>query len=336
MEYYYVLFNYPDSGAFMKGGKDGYYTICLEDLKNEEGVTIVSYPLDYMPLCIRLLHRIIQFLNHRMNGNSVTSFLLKLFYPYYFRMSRQTKQKKCFVFISYLLDMNYMRYLKRTYPNCKLVMAFRDLVSTKIFYEELKNENLIDLWMSYDEGDCKRYGMKYFSEFESKISVAKPSSIPKSDVFFSGRAKKRLSQLVEAYDYFTSLGLNCLFIILEPPVDEIVEREGIIYINKMISYRKMLEYSVSSKCLLDINQEGATGYTSRFLEAIIYNKLLITNTAGILNHPLYDSRYIKVYKNIREVDMSFFDNSENVKYNYNSEFSPRHFINNIEDYIHQL
>ena len=87
--------------------------------------------------------------------------------------------------------------------------------------------------------------------------------------------------------------------------------------------------------VINTNQEGATGYTSRFLEAIMYDKLLITNTVGIVNHPLYDSRYIKVYKNIKEIDIAFFNNSENVRYNYNNEFSPKHFINSIENYLHQ-
>lgn len=264
MEYNYILFNYPDVGSFMGENKDGYYAICLEDLKNEEEVTIVNYPLDYMSLFIRILHRIVLSVDRRLNGNIVSKFFLKLFYPYYFPCRDKNNKKKCFVFISNILDINYMRYLKQTYPDCKLVMAFRDLVFTKLFYKELKNEHLIDLWMSYDEGECKRYEMKYFSEFESKIIVAKQPSVPESDVFFSGRAKKRLPQLIEAYDHLTSLGLNCLFIILDPPIDEITERDGIIYINKMISYRRMLEYSVRSKCLLDITKVFTTDYYSIF------------------------------------------------------------------------
>ena len=95
----------------------------------------------------------------------------------------------------------------------------------------------------------------------------------------------------------------------------------------------MLEYSIRSKCLLDINQEGATGYTSRFLEAVIYNKLLLTNTPGIKEHPLYDSRYIKEFKSIREVDSNFFYRNSKIKYSYNNEFSPLNFIKTINGVV---
>ena len=95
----------------------------------------------------------------------------------------------------------------------------------------------------------------------------------------------------------------------------------------------MLEYSIRSKCLLDINQEGATGFTSRFLEAIIYNKLLLTNTKGTEAHPLYDSRYIKEFENIEEVQPSFFNGKETVHYRYNNEFSPLHFIERVKEIV---
>lgn len=330
MKYQYIIFNYPDTKGWKKDNPDGYYYICLEDLHGLDNITVVNYPLEGRPLLLKILHRFISSLKVRSNNNKIFNCILSFFYPLYFHNQVvKDSDSLCFIFISDVWDIGFIRYLKKTYPQGKIIMALRDLVKTKWFYKELVTSGLIDKWMSYDHGDCEKFGMTYFSEFESKIEITANSSIPVSDVFFTGRAKQRLPMLVECYDYLTSLGLKCLFIILDAPEDQKVHRDGITYTNTYMSYRKMLEYSIRSKCLLDINQEGATGYTSRFLEAIIYNKLLLTNTSGISSHPLFDKRYIKEFKNITEVDASFFK-SQDVKYNYNNEFSPLYFLENVK------
>lgn len=326
----FVIFNYPDTKGWKRDNPDGYYYICLEDLHRLNDVDVVNYPLEGRSLWLKILHRVISSLKIRSNNNVIFNCLLGCFYPLYFHNQVvKDYDSLCFVFISDVWDIGFIRYLKKTYPQGKIIMALRDLVKTKWFYKELQTTGLIDKWMSYDHGDCEKYGMTYFSEFESKIKILEKSNVPKSDVFFTGRAKQRLPVLVECYDYLTSMGLKCLFIILDAPEDQKVFRDGIKYTNTYMSYRRMLEYSICSKCLLDINQEGATGYTSRFLEAVIYNKLLLTNTSGISEHPLYDKRYIKEFKNIKEVEPTFFECSE-VEYNYNNEFSPLYFLEKVK------
>ena len=334
LKYHYVVLNYPDILGWKMDNPDGYYAICIEDLYNKDDITVVNYPLEGRSLFIKALYRLCIKLNARLQNSNFSKWLLKKFFSLYLPKCKSDKEF-CFVFVSDLWDIQFMRYLKYKYPKAKIVMALRDLVKTKWFYKELLEAELVDYWMSYDEGDCKNYAMSYFSEFESKIEVSNNTAVDSSDVFFTGRAKKRLPKLIECYDYLSSLGLKCLFIILDAPEEQREEREGIIYTNTYMTYRKMLEYSIRSKCLLDINQEGATGYTSRFLEAIIYNKLLLTNTKGIESHPLYDSRFIKEFRNIKEVPSSFFDSKDVVNYQYNDEFSPVNFIKTVNEVVTQ-
>ena len=311
---------------------DGYYSICVEDLYNKDNITVVNYPLEGKPLWLKYLFRFFLSIKFRFPNNWLVRLTKKCFYPIYLPACK-ISEHYCFVFVSDVWDIQFMRYLKEKYPKSKIVMALRDLVKTKWFYKELVEANLVDYWMSYDKGDCEDYGMSYFSEFESKIEISANSNVPSSDVFFTGRAKQRLPKLIECYDYLTSLGLKCLFIILDAPEDQKEERNGIVYTNQYMAYRRMLEYSIRSKCLLDINQEGATGYTSRFLEAVIYNKLLLTNTKGIKEHPLYDSRYIKEFSSIEEVPSSFFENKDEIKYKYNNDFSPLNFIKRVNEVV---
>ena len=333
-KYHYIILNYPDIKGWRMDNPDGYYSICVEDLYTKENITVVNYPFDGQPRLLKYLYRFFLSLKCRIGSSCLTRGVSRCFFPFYLP-KLDNLSDYCFVFISDVWDIQFMRYLKRKYPDSKIVMALRDLVKTKWFYKELVEAKLVDYWMSYDSGDCEKYGMTYFSEFESKIEVSANNNVPCSDVFFTGRAKQRLPKLIECYDYLTSLGLKCLFIILDAPEEQKEERDGILYTNKYMTYRRMLEYSIRSKCLLDINQEGATGYTSRFLEAVIYNKLLLTNTLGIDGHPLYDSRYIKEFRSIEEVPSSFFEGKENIKYNYNNEFSPLKFIEKINEIVSQ-
>ena len=325
----YVVFNYPDFNG-LSNNKDGYYSICLEDLYNIENIKVVNYPLEGRNILLKFAHKVFKSFKARGIFEEMCTKVISAFYPLYFTSKIQDQDNLCFVFVSDVWDMDYMRYLKKKYPNCKIVMALRDLVKTKWFYKQLKEANLVDCWMSYDEGDCKEYNMHYFSEFESKIHISKNSEVETSDVFFTGRAKDRLPKILEVYDRLTLLGLKCLFIILDAPESQQVKREGVVYTSQMMSYRKMLDYSINSKCLLDINQAGATGFTSRFLEAVIYNKLLLTNNSNIKNHPLYDERYIKIFNNVKEISLCDFDFSDRVQYNYSNEFSPLFFISEID------
>lgn len=59
-----------------------------------------------------------------------------------------------------------------------------------------------------------------------------------------------------------------------------------------MSYREILYRSIRSKCLLEINQQGAIGCTSRFIEADLNNKKLITDNLFIKHSKFYDKHYI--------------------------------------------
>ena len=328
-----VIFNYPDKG-FLGTNPDGYYSICLEDLKKEKDVIVVNYPLDYKSSLVRFLYKAYNsFKGHFIRYTHLDGlFMDKFWYPYYFSKKQLAGQHpSCFVFISYPQE-GYLKYLRLNYPHAIHIKAIRDLASTQKRFKYFYESGLFDYWMSFDAGDCEKYKMIPFSEFESRIELYDTTKLKASDVFFTGRAKNRLPKLIEAYDHLTSLGQNCLFFIMGAKEIEQVHRDGIYYIDKMMSYRRMLEYSIMSKCLLDINQEGALGFTSRFLEAIIYNKKLLTDNSSVIATKFYQSNGIFYSNDIIDVSMDFFM-QDAPNYNYDGEFSPVHFVEIIKKEI---
>ena len=85
--------------------------------------------------------------------------------------------------------------------------------------------------------------------------------------------------------------------------------------------------------MFDVNQEGAVGYTSRFLEAVIYNKPLITDNKAVKETKFYKTGNILYYEKISDIEKSFFEKNV-VDYQYNGEFSPLRLIEKI-DYLLQ-
>ena len=95
-------------------------------------------------------------------------------------------------------------------------------------------------------------------------------------------------------------------------------------------YSKMLKESMASNVILEINQQNAIGFTSRLLESIMYNKKLITNNETVLKTKYYNPKFIRVFKNVDDLDCPFIKEQEIVDYKYSGDFSPMVLISQIE------
>lgn len=326
MRYNYVIFNYTDSISSFDEEED-YYALCLRDLKNRNDIILNHIPLQEKSSFIRFLYRLS---NWRFWGKVCYHLRLqKLWYPYIYENVFQDDKPICFVCLRYP-SIDYLRYLKKRYPNSKIVKMSRDIIRTqREIYEKYSKANIFDLWLSYDKNDCKEYGFLHFDEFESKIEISASEQFPTSDFFFAGRAKDRYSLLVELYDKLEQQGFNCLFYLVGVKEADKMKRKGIKYADTPMSYLDMLRYSINSKCLLDINQEGALGYTSRFIEAVMFDKYLLTNNIDVTKSKFYNSNYIKVINKIEDIDASFI-NGHTPEYNYDGDFSPLKRIEYID------
>jgi hypothetical protein len=320
--YKYIIYNSADykDGS---NNSDGYYTICLNDLVNVPNIEIIGGPLPVMP---RFLNYFIRAL-HKMK---VSLLLLNLVV----KRAPQDSKDLCVVLMR-IFDVTYLTWLRYQYPKAKFVFFLRDLYETKQPHVGLYKEfGLIDYWGSYDEDEYRKYKMDfYYPEIESRINFFNMDLSPNCDVFFAGAAKKRYPQLLKVYDYLTKFGIKCSFIIMDVNEEEKELRDGIIYTHDLIPYREMLIRSQRCNCLLDINQEGAVGNTSRFLEAIVYNKKLITNNQTARDSKFYNPNYICVFADVTEIKPEFILSSVEVDYKYNNEFSPVGLIETINHVI---
>ena len=331
MKYNYVFFNVPDTG--WGRDKDGYYTICLEDLNGMNNVQIVAKPLEHKSKLWQIAQRvhcsgkINRILKWRKNS---------VWYPYWMKLKFNHEEPLCFVFCCGYEELGYMNFLRQKYPSCRIVKLHRDIMEVFLrghqefvsFYKE--KDYPFDLLYSYDEGEAVKYNAKAFSEFESKIDIEISKDYPLCDVFFAGRAKDRLPKLMEAYHKFTQAGITVQYYLTGVPNEARESYPGIVYADDMMSYREMLYRSVNARCMLEINQAGAVGYTSRFLEAVMYNKKLITDNCSIEKTKFYNPQFMQCVKDVTDIDTAFVRRDVIVDYHYNNEFSPIHLIEQID------
>ena len=96
-----------------------------------------------------------------------------------------------------------------------------------------------------------------------------------------------------------------------------------------ISYEENIKNILYSKVILEVIQENQSGNTLRYQEAILYNRKLLTNNENIINMPFYNSKYMRVFTDITELDINWIKNNEIITYNYNNEFSASKLVDDI-------
>lgn len=219
--------------------------------------------------------------------------LKKIWNRFLIKLNFENKKPICFVIISgskWLSLCKYAKFdsfLKRNYPDSKLVLYFTDLVEKTYFlYDDNKLDmnyvaRVFDLVLSYDKGDCEKYNLIYYPTPYSIPKVEDNDSIFPCDIYFLGKAKERLGKIISAYDQLEHQGLVCDFYIYGVEQKQQVKRNNIHYINYLMPYQENLQRIKKSKAVLEIMQEGASGYTFRLWEALMMKKYLITDNSLI-------------------------------------------------------
>ena len=253
----------------------------------------------------------------------------------YFKNPFPNDSSLCFIVFNNWLTINVdiIPYLKKQFPDAHFVWMCQDLLQTEhLLYTQKPFDpwyfkSLFDLSISFDFGDCEKYGLIYhplvISKFRGKID-----DLPSSDVYFLGKAKDRLPLLLSVFERLSECGLVCDFNIAGVNENRRVNRPGIKYVDSM-SYFDNIQHILHTKCLLEILQDHGRGYSQRTLEAIGFNRMLLTNNAEITNAPFYCADYISLLGNSVSIDSSFVDTifaGEPVDYNYQDKVSPKELL----------
>ncbi len=250
----------------------------------------------------------------------------------------QKQENLCFLLFSLCIPWEkygFSKLLKETFPGCHIIYYLGDLVDANPIRREFIQQSHpeIDLIYTYDPGDAKKYHLIYHEFPYSDLSKTLPSASPDCDICFIGQAKNRLNDILQAYAVLRDKGFRCSFYVVNSKRQQRLFQKEIHYC-RWISYRKYLQIINNSKVILDISQKGSQGHSVRMNEAIMFQKILLSNNPALKNDSLYNENYMLVYNDINEVNLSILE--KKVYYQNTKDLLPIHFLNTIAHDLENL
>ena len=237
---------------------------------------------------------------------------------------------------------NKLNKNKNVHMICVLLDSMNIKTPMKDIVYKKMNKIKWDYIFTYDYIDAKKYEYEYLDEmyYSNNIMMNNVSKVKKGkyDAYFLGRLKPGREKLImDIYSKLKDNNIKCKFDIWLRDDDlksikNLELKEGINYFNKQKEYKETLEEIQKSNCIIEILQDGQQAQTLRYFEAVVFNKKLLTNNSNVVNLKFYNPKYMKVFKNIDEIDFNWIKEKNDCNYNYRNEFSPVNLIKKIENF----
>lgn len=226
--------------------------------------------------------------------------------------------------------------MKNMNKKIKFHMFFMD--PSTIFASEnamkVIDSKLFDNVFTVDKEDAKNNGWKYWPTPYSKITENMKAEY---DIYFCGATKSRHNQLIGLIHYFdknlVKYKMDVFYIRKkEKNLDKLLQVMDVEGIEHMKTYEQTINEMIHASCILEIVTEGQSAtFTLRCYEAVIYNKKLLTNNKKIFEFPYYDSRYMKYFENVEDIDIGWLKKDIGVNYKYQGDYSPLKLLEEIRN-----
>ena len=243
---------------------------------------------------------------------------------WYRKWQECVKSAEVVVFHVSYLSLNLAEYINKLNPRAKVIAWYWNKVDEKTTPDKVTGN--CEIW-SFDPSDCKKFGLKFNHQYYFK------SFMPKScsnlyDVYFVGSDSGRGKEILAYYNFFAKNGIKTKFQVVYPQLEELPCE----IVSDVVDYSEVRAYIEKSRCILELVREGQTGPTLRTMEAVFFNKKLITNNVYVLEEPFYDSDKIFLlgHRNIDEL-VEFIQSNKNIIYNdsLRDTFDVNMWVNNF-------
>lgn len=169
------------------------------------------------------------------------------------------------------------RYIKKINPKCKVIVYFWNKLVFDSYFDILDDHN-VDEFYTFDEEEAQKYNFKFNTTYYSK-KVSLPNNKIETDVIFCGRSKDREDKILKIENRLNKNNISTDFRIITDEKD-------------YIEYNLYLEMVSKSKALLDYNAYNQKGLSLRVMEALFFEKKLITNNKNIKKCKFYNKNNI--------------------------------------------
>lgn len=198
------------------------------------------------------------------------------------------------------------------YLDYHLLKSLKKLTNKKVkrylwLWNPIKKNNALNYFQTikkigfysytYEPRTAEKYGIGLLNQFyRMNINFPKKQDY-KYDFYFLGFKKNRGEKINEIKTYLLDKGFSVFFYVVEDMEDA-------------ISYKQNIQNILKAKCLVEIVDDDLKGLTLRPLEAIAFQKKLLTNNINILNSDLYNEHNIYIYDIDNNVDLFTFLNHD--------------------------
>ena len=137
-----------------------------------------------------------------------------------------------------------------------------------------------------------------------------------------------LEDRIKILDQFTQKfkDFNAKFLVTSTKPNNLPK--SVTHLKEIVNYQSNLDYTIMSKCIIDLKMDVHNGLSFRFFEALYYQKKLITNNTDIINYEFYNPNNIMIidYNNYTQASILEFLDKEYV--NIDSEIINKYSFDN--------
>lgn len=215
-----------------------------------------------------------------------------------------------------------VRWLKRR-PSRIIYWTWNKVDDSRLSFSRLKvliGRKLTESW-TFDDGDAERYHLKLNPQyFEWRGDTL--SGDHETDLCFVGFDKGRYGKLKELKEYCRGNGFSYLFRLIRDGSSIYDDSDIDLFSDGMMDYTQLLSYEQHSHAIVDLVREGQTGYTLRSIEAVAFDKKIITNNVHNRNSQFYSPEAVYILgeekRELKDFLLEPFSGySESVKAYYN-------------------
>ncbi|WP_448682320.1 hypothetical protein [Pseudomonas nicosulfuronedens] len=178
--------------------------------------------------------------------------------------------------------------IARTFKGHKVLLV-RDLVD-RPFIDSVRGQ--FDRIYSFDPEQCALLEVERLDQFfpfseasARQLSARSGSAGEGRTCTFLGRDKGRAATLLEIAEVLKNQGCRLDFHIVRDKTTQAVSPH---HVSAIYPYGESLRMTLDADVLVEVNQTGQAGYTLRVLEALFFDKKLLTTNARVKQEPFYD------------------------------------------------
>lgn len=195
-----------------------------------------------------------------------------------------------------------LRFLRKTFPNKRIIYWFRNTLFGEYYNTGITPENIMEFAslqeelnfriVSFDKGDCRRYGFAYIPQSVDypgleTLAASHAECSLKWDVIWLGKDKERADFLLYLKGQFDAQDVSYKLQMRAEEVKTYAPGLKDVLIHKDVPYQQYLQDALASKAIVELCQPGQEGLTNRAIEAMLLKKKLITDYSEVDTYDFY-------------------------------------------------